>query len=252
MRDVIVGNEPNLNRFWLPQFDEPDGTTRPRRPTSRCWPRPTTLPRRSIAGRDVIGRRARRRAAIDRPGRVATRTRRRASSRISASPTARAAATEPRSRRLRLPPYPVNSSIPPDRPRTRTRRRSGSPTTTEARRPCSRTRSARACRSSTASSASRRAIPPAKATLYDGRESPAGRSTSRRRRDYYRRRDRAGGLPEGRRRMLLLPLPDESALTGFQSGRLLRRRDAEDGASSRSRSASRRPPGVSGAYDRRP
>ena len=29
VRNFIVGNEPNLNRFWLPQFN-PDGTTRPR------------------------------------------------------------------------------------------------------------------------------------------------------------------------------------------------------------------------------
>ena len=25
IRDVIVGNEPNLNRFWLPQFDADGG-----------------------------------------------------------------------------------------------------------------------------------------------------------------------------------------------------------------------------------
>ena len=36
--DIIVGNEPNLNRFWLPQF-APDGLERARlRPTSAACP----------------------------------------------------------------------------------------------------------------------------------------------------------------------------------------------------------------------
>ena len=39
-RDVIVGNEPNLNRFWLPQFDL-RGKERPRRHTCACS-RPAT------------------------------------------------------------------------------------------------------------------------------------------------------------------------------------------------------------------
>src|SRR5205823_2738087 len=30
IHDVIVGNEPNLNQFWLPQFDEDGGDTAPR------------------------------------------------------------------------------------------------------------------------------------------------------------------------------------------------------------------------------
>ena len=29
LQNFIIGNEPNLNRFWLPQFD-PDGTRRGR------------------------------------------------------------------------------------------------------------------------------------------------------------------------------------------------------------------------------
>ena len=36
IRDVIVGNEPNLNRFWMPQFDAERRATSPRPPTWRC------------------------------------------------------------------------------------------------------------------------------------------------------------------------------------------------------------------------
>ena len=41
VKDVIVGNEPNLNRFWLPQFN-PTGPTPPHLRTSRCSRGPTT------------------------------------------------------------------------------------------------------------------------------------------------------------------------------------------------------------------
>jgi hypothetical protein len=41
VRDFIVGNEPNLNRYWLPQFN-PDGSDAAAPATRRCWPRPTT------------------------------------------------------------------------------------------------------------------------------------------------------------------------------------------------------------------
>ena len=52
---MIVGNEPNLNRFWLPQFNL-DGDAAPRRPpTSRCWPRPTTRSRPSAPETSVWG-----------------------------------------------------------------------------------------------------------------------------------------------------------------------------------------------------
>ena len=66
---VIVGNEPNLNRFWMPQFT-PGGARRGRRrPTSGCSPRPTTRSRRRPGDHVIGGSRlaARRRQPRTRP-----------------------------------------------------------------------------------------------------------------------------------------------------------------------------------------
>ena len=42
IREYIVGNEPNLNRYWLPHSSARTARTRPRRRTRSCSPRPTT------------------------------------------------------------------------------------------------------------------------------------------------------------------------------------------------------------------
>ena len=69
-RDVIVGNEPNLNRFWLPQFNlRRDECLGPRLP--RALARPTTRVKAVDAGRPRLGRRAR--PAGHRPARNGTR-----------------------------------------------------------------------------------------------------------------------------------------------------------------------------------
>jgi hypothetical protein len=41
VRDFVVGNEPNANRFWMPQLTAAAEARRPA-PTSRCSPRRTT------------------------------------------------------------------------------------------------------------------------------------------------------------------------------------------------------------------
>ena len=41
VRDVVVGNEPNLNRFWMPQFT-PTGSDAAASSYAGCSPRPTT------------------------------------------------------------------------------------------------------------------------------------------------------------------------------------------------------------------
>ena len=67
IRDLIIGNEPNLNRFWMPQFDADRGDVSPPWPTSRCCSRL----RRREAGRPEaarLGRGARAKRGIDRPG----------------------------------------------------------------------------------------------------------------------------------------------------------------------------------------
>ena len=91
IRDIVVGNEPNLNRFWLPQFDESGNDA--------AAPAYFALLAEAYdaakeADEDVrdLGRRARRRAGSTGPARVATRSRPRPSSRTSAPPTGRAVA----------------------------------------------------------------------------------------------------------------------------------------------------------------
>src|SRR5437016_10426575 len=37
----VIGNEPNINRYWLPQFSRTE-PMQPHRPTKHCWPAPTT------------------------------------------------------------------------------------------------------------------------------------------------------------------------------------------------------------------
>ena len=155
IRDVIVGNEPNLNRFWLPQFDEAGSDV--------AAPAYFALlievydaveegrPRTSRSG----AARSRRAGSTGRAP-AATRTRRRRSSAISAPPSARAAAT---SRRSTASPSTrtrrARASRPTGRP-TRTRRRSCWPTTRRSCGRCWTRRSGPAFPSSTASSASRR------------------------------------------------------------------------------------------------
>ena len=117
IRDVIVGNEPNLNRFWLPQFDEA-GERRGRAGLPRAARRGRTTPSRRPT-RDVtdLGRRAG--AARDRPARhgprhplpddVHPRPRR---------GLPRERPHRPAARRLRLPSLPgelEHPARPPDR-----------------------------------------------------------------------------------------------------------------------------------------
>ena len=65
---MIVGNEPNLNRFWLPQFDE-DGERRGRAGLLRAAHRSaTTPPRRRRRRRHRSGAARSRPRGIDRPG----------------------------------------------------------------------------------------------------------------------------------------------------------------------------------------
>jgi len=84
VRHVIVGNEPNLNRFWLPC---------PPRAISCCSSERTTLSKPSRRTSASTGARSPHGAATGRAER-GRRTHLRSSSRTSASRTARAAATD--------------------------------------------------------------------------------------------------------------------------------------------------------------
>ncbi len=91
---VIVGNEPNLNRFWLPQFGLDGSSAAPAAYLA-------LLARDVRRGQGRVARRRRStaapspRAAATGPAGRARRTRRRGSSRSSAPPTARAGAIAP-------------------------------------------------------------------------------------------------------------------------------------------------------------
>ena len=114
IKDVIIGNEPNINRFWLPQFG-PNGS-------DVAAPTYTALLARSYDAVKLVdpatrvwgGALAPR--GIDRPGTGATRTRRLRSSRTWASPTARVDATQPIMDGLAFHPYADTSGQSPDTP----------------------------------------------------------------------------------------------------------------------------------------
>ena len=230
--DVIVGNEPNLNRFWLPQFN-PDGSTPPPLRTSRCSHQSTTRSRRSTRC-PRLGRRAR--AARERQpdgacGRHALADRR--SSATSAPPTAPAAAgarswTASRSTRTRTTRRTRPDIRAPehhhDRPRRLRQARGGS----SGRRSTARPRPARPCPSCTTSSGSSRSDPERQA-------SSTTRARSRRRRCPSRRRSRptyyhAGcGSPSASRTSSACCSSTRTTRRRAQLavGRLLRRRHAE-------------------------
>ena len=170
--DIIVGNEPNLNRFWLPQFGL-NGANASAPAYLQLLGR--TL-RRAQGGRPDaprLGRRAR--AARLRPSRrdpadlVADRLHPGDGRRLPRERPHRA-----RHGRLRDAPVPGQLVDEPGHARTRGTRRSGSRTTTSSS-GCSaapstaRRRPARPCRSSTTSSGSSRSSPTASGRSTRGR-----------------------------------------------------------------------------------
>ena len=243
IRDIVVGNEPNLNRSGCRSSTSPV-TTWLRRPTSRFCRRRTTPPRRPMRT-SRSGAAPWRREGSTGPARVATRTRRRRSSATSARPTRRVAArsrlsTGSPSIRIRR----ARAFRPTGRP-TPPRSRSCSPTTRRSW-PAAQGSVRPACRSSTASSAWRPRFRPRRhrSTRARNRES---RSTRRRQADYYRRAIKLGFVPGGRRRVAALPFPRRTGAHRLPVRRLLRRRDAED--EPRARAQGDRSRGVASAYD---
>ena len=158
VQDVIVGNEPNLNLFWMPQFAA-DGSNAAAASYLALLAETYDALKRVAPELNVIGGSLSARGSDDPAG-----------SRPTHSPTRfiqdlgvgyRASGRDrPVMDMFSLHPYPENSSCPLGS-RTRRARRSASPTTTSSW-PCSARRStaprnrARRCRSSTASTASRR------------------------------------------------------------------------------------------------
>ncbi|MBA2331864.1 MAG: hypothetical protein H0V94_03635 [Actinobacteria bacterium] len=213
IRDVIVGNEPNLNRFWLPQFGA-DGenlaavfylalltevydAVKAAAPATRIW------------GGALAPR------GVDKPN----------TGRDTHSPTTfirdlgaelrRTGRTRPVLDGFAFHPYPAASSIPPDRPH-----------------PGSRTlgladheRLRRLLRAAFGGDVPilysefgvETTIPAEKAALYEGVEAgrPVDEATQA---DFYRRALELAACQEGVAGMLLFHSHDEPFLTGFQSG----------------------------------
>ena len=233
LRDFIVGNEPNLNRYWLPQFDA-DGERR-RRARVRVAARPDV---RRAEGGSPDGRGDRRRARR----RAASTTRQ---GRDTHSPTAfitdmgaayRASGrTTPIMDALSLHPYEDNSSVAPPTARTRTRRRSRSPTTAKlvaAARPGVRRHGAAGLEAADLLRRVRRRV--ADPGRRSRRSTPApsrrrrSRSTRRRRRRTTGRRSSSRSASRTVDGLFLFHAVDETALAGVAVGPLLRRRHAED------------------------
>jgi hypothetical protein len=215
IRDIVVGNEPNLNRFWLPQFDEAGNDA--------AAPAYFALLSEAYdaakeADEDVrIWGGALAPRGIDRPG----------TGRDTHSPTTfiqdlgaayRASGrSKPPLDGFAIHPYPLSSSIPPDRP---TDPASSSilladyeeklaPLLDEAFGP--------GLPVLYSELGVETQIPPTKTSLYQGTETgkPVDEPTQA---DYYRRAIELASCQEGVTGLLLFHSHDEPALTGFQSG----------------------------------
>ncbi len=215
IRDVIVGNEPNLNRFWLPQFDAAGEDV--------AAPAYLALlievydavkqaaPEVSVWGGALAPR------GIDRPG----------TGRDTHSPATfirdlgaayRASGRqEPPLDGFAYHPYPASSSIPPDRatdPESKAILMADYETKL---RPLLDAAFGPGLPVLYSELGVETAIPPAKAGLYEGEE-PGDPVDEENQADYYRRAIDLAACQVGVAGLLLFHSHDEPALTGFQSG----------------------------------
>jgi hypothetical protein len=215
IRDVIVGNEPNLNRFWMPQFDaegndvaapaylalliEVYDAAKQADPDIRIW------------GGALAPR------GIDRPG----------TGRDTHSPTTfirdlgaayRASGlTEPPLDGFAYHPYPASSSVPPDRPTDPSSKSILMADYEEKLRPLLDEAFGPGVPVLYSELGVETVVPTEKASLYEGEEvgDPVDEPTQA---DYYRRSIELAACQENVSGLLLFHSHDEPALTGFQSG----------------------------------
>jgi hypothetical protein len=215
IRDVIVGNEPNLNRFWLPQFDAAGGDV--------AAPAYLALlievydavkkadPKVTVWGGALAPR------GIDRPG----------TGRDTHSPTTfirdlgqafRASGRdEPSLDGFAFHPYPASSSIPADRPTNPNSKSILLADYEEKLRPLLDEAFGPGVPVLYSELGVESVIPPAKAGLYEGEEpgQPVDEATQA---EFYRRAIELAACQELVAGLLLFHSHDEPALTGFQSG----------------------------------
>ena len=215
IRDVIVGNEPNLNRFWMPQFDESGGDV--------AAPAYLALllevydavkqadPDMTVWGGALAPR------GIDRPG----------TGRDTHSPTTfirdlgealRASGrSEPPLDGFAFHPYPVSSSVPPDRPTDPNSTSILMADYEEKLRPLLDEAFGPGLPVLYSELGVETTIPAGKASLYEGEEvaDPVDEDTQA---DYYRRAIELAACQTNVEGLLLFHSHDEPALAGFQSG----------------------------------
>jgi hypothetical protein len=215
IRDVVVGNEPNLNRFWLPQFDESGADLAA--PAYFALLAVVHDAAKEAAADVRIWGGALAPRGIDRPG----------TGRDTHSPTtflrdlgaayAASGREEPPLDGFAFHPYPASSSIPPDRPTD------GESTSIlladyeEKLRPLLDEAFGPGLPVLYSELGVETAIPPGKASLYEGSEpaKPVDESTQA---DFYRRAIALAACQPDVAGILLFHSQDEPALSGFQSG----------------------------------
>jgi hypothetical protein len=215
IRDIVVGNEPNLNRFWLPQFDESGNDVAAPAYLALLS---ETYDAAKKAGEDVTiwgGALAPR--GIDRPG----------TGRDTHSPTTfiRDLGAAYRASGRQVPPldgfafhpYPASSSIPPDRPTDPASKSILLADYEEKLAPLLEEAFGRDLPVLYSELGVETVIPPAKASLYEGTEpgQPVDEATQA---EYYRRAIELASCQEDVVGLLLFHSHDERALSGFQSG----------------------------------
>ena len=215
IRDIVVGNEPNLNRFWLPQFDESGNDVAAPAYFALLS---ETYDAAKEADEDVTiwgGALAPR--GIDRPG----------TGRDTHSPTTfirDLGAAFRASGRKELPldgfafhPYPASSSIPPDRPTDAASKSILLADYEEKLAPLLKEEFGRSLPVLYSELGVETVVPPAKASLYEGTDpgQPVDEATQA---DYYRRAIELASCQEDVVGLLLFHSHDERALSGFQSG----------------------------------
>ena len=214
IRDVIVGNEPNLNRFWLPQFG-PNGENVASRDYYALLAQVHDAAKGAAPDVRIWGGALAPRG-VDRPntGRD-TQSPRRFLNGLGAAHRASGRSVPPLDG-FAFHPYPASSQAPPDRPNPPASKQLGLADHQRLRR-LVREAFGRDLPLLYSELGVETAIPPAKRHLYEGEEPgrPVDEGTQA---EYYRRALQLAACQQGVVGMLLFHSHDEPFLTGFQSG----------------------------------
>ena len=215
IRDVIVGNEPNLNRFWLPQYG-PDGANVASAAYAELL-REVYDAAKSASEDVLVWGGALGPRGSDRPEGI----------RHTQSPTAfiegmgealRASGrTDPPMDGFAFHPYPASSSTPPDEPHPNPRSKTIGLADVDRLQAALRDAFGRDLPLLYSELGVETEIPPSKRALYEGDE-VASAVDEQTQADFYRRSLELAACQEGVVGLLLFHSHDEPVLTGFQSG----------------------------------